>query len=285
MNRTFVIPVAAALVLAVQAGAQRNFDDVQIKTHPVRDHVYMLEGSGGNIGVSVGEDGILIIDDQFAPLVPKIRSALEDLSPNKLEFVLNTHHHGDHTGGNAEFGKEAHIVSHENVRTRLAHPSADPNALPVITFEDSLTIHFNGDTIRMIHAPAGHTDNDSIIYFERANVVHMGDHFFAGRFPFIDTASGGSVKGYLENLENALNRIPEDAKIIPGHGPLSNIDDLKKFRDAIKECADIVQKQIDEGRSLDEVREKGLPEKFDDWGSGFVSTDRWLGTLYGDLKG
>lgn len=282
VNRALLAIILAGL--AASAFAQGRFDDVTIKTHHVRDNVYMLEGEGGNIGVSVGEDGILIIDDQFAPLADKIRAALSDLDKGDLEFVLNTHHHGDHTGGNAVFGKEAHIVAHDNVRKRLAaSQNVDKDALPVITFADEVTFHFNGDTIRMIHAPNGHTDTDSIIYFENANVIHMGDHFFADRFPYIDTGAGGDPEHYAENVGHVIREAPEGVKFIPGHGPLAELDDLKKFHAMLTDCIQIVKDQITGGKSLDEIREKGLPAKYDDWGWSFITKERWISILHQGL--
>ncbi len=192
----------------------------------------MLQGAGGNIGVSVGPDGILIVDDQYAPLADKIKAALKTLGEGKLKFVLNTHWHGDHTGGNAAFGPEAPVIAHENVRKRMATtqtneffksttPASPKEALPVITFGHSVSIHFNGEEIRAIHFPTGHTDGDSIIYFTTSNVIHMGDHFFTGRFPFVDLDSGGDVEGFTKNVGDVIAKLPAGVKIIPGHGPLS----------------------------------------------------------------
>src|SRR5688572_29298555 len=217
----FVLMILTAMV----AKAQRNFDDVQIKVERVAGNIYMLVGAGGNIGVSIGDDGILIVDDQYAPLAPKIKEALKGISDKPVKFVLNTHYHGDHTGGNEAFGETAPVIAHTNVRKRMAEgvparniaPSSK-GALPVITFDDRLAIHINGEDIRAIHCPGGHTDGDSVIYFTQSKVVHMGDDYFNGRFPFIDLQSGGSVKGLIRNVEKVLSDIPADTKVIPGHG-------------------------------------------------------------------
>ena len=204
MRTILNIPIFLAASLSV-AFAQRDFSEVQIKSTHVAGNVYMLEGSGGNIGVSVGADGVLIVDDQFAPLAGKIEAAIRDINSGSLKFVLNTHLHGDHTGGNAHFGKKASIVAHTNVRKRLAADSRTAReALPVVTFDQSISVHFNGEEIKVIHVPPGHTDGDSVIHFTQSGVVHMGDQFFNGRFPFVDLDRGGDVKGYVKNVENIL---------------------------------------------------------------------------------
>ncbi len=273
------------LIVTVSAHAQRDFSKVEIKAIPVARNIHMLEGSGGNIGVSVGPDGILIVDDQFAPLAAKIEAVLKKLDTGDLKFVLNTHWHGDHTGGNVHFGKRASIVAHTNVRKRLAGSDGKmTDGLPVITFDDSLSVHFNGEEIKVIHLPPGHTDGDSVIHFTSANVVHMGDQFFAGKFPFIDLGSGGNVAGYARNVSEMLKKIPPDAKIIPGHGPLATIDDLRKSHEMLGETIRIVQKAIDAGKTVEQVKADGLPEKWKDWGTGFINTSRWLEITYNSLK-
>jgi glyoxylase-like metal-dependent hydrolase (beta-lactamase superfamily II) len=219
--------------------AQQDFSAVQIKVTKVGGTVYMLEGAGGNIGVSVGEDGIVMVDDQFAPLAPKIREALKGITDKPIRFLLNTHFHGDHTGGNARFGSEATIIAQENVRKRLKEGGtvlgtevkpAPKEALPVITFNDRATVHLNGEDIQAIHFPHGHTDGDSIIFFPQSNVVHMGDDFVTYGFPFVDVRSGGSVSGMIAGVEKALSMAPPDVKVIPGHGQLSTPDDRAQIR-------------------------------------------------------
>ena len=274
------------------AWAQQDFSNVRIKTHHVAGPVYMLEGSGGNIGVSAGSDGLLIIDDQFAPLAQKIRAALDKLSEGKLEFVLNTHWHGDHTGGNEAFGKEATIIAHTNVRTRLATKQtlfnreigpSPKEALPVITFDDSLSLHFNGEEIKALHFPRGHTDGDSVIFFTKSNVVHMGDLFFAGMFPFVDLDHGGDVEGLARNVKSIIELIPPDAKIIPGHGPLSVLKDLQEYHQALVTTIEIVRQRRSAGKTLAQTKEAGLPEKWEAWGTGFIDTDRWIESVYDSL--
>lgn len=283
MKPLMILLVASA---AVSATAQDRFADVQVTTHAVRGPVHMLVGAGGNVGVLSGEDGVLIIDDQYAPMAPKLRTALEAIQPGAPKFVINTHFHGDHTGGNPEFGADAYIIGHDNVRSRLATNSRNPReALPTITYSDSASVHFNDEELKLIHFPAGHTDTDTIIFFTKANVIHTGDHFFNGKFPFIDLGSGGSVDGYIANVAKVISMIDDDTKIIPGHGPLATKADYQAFHDALTECRDIVKKRMDEGKDSKAVREEGLPAKFDSWGDGFVSGDRWIATLYRGLGG
>ena len=285
------------LVLFVFAGAahaQTDFTKVQMKATKVAGNVYILEGAGGNIGVSVGDDGLLIVDDQFAPLADKIRAALKGLADKKLKFILNTHWHGDHTGGNVVFGPEATIIAHDNVRKRLATeqkstvfntttPASPKEALPVITFDQSLSVHFNGEDIRAIHFPHGHTDGDSVIFFSASNVVHLGDDFFAGRFPFVDLESGGSVEGLIKNIGELVNKIPADARLIPGHGPISTLDDLKSYHRMLQQTTEIVRGKIAAGKTLDQIKSEGLPDEWKPWGTGFIKTDRWVETIYKSL--
>jgi cyclase len=281
-------------VFTAAANAQTDFSKVQMKATKVAGNVYMLEGSGGNIGVSVGEDGLLIVDDQFAPLADKIRAALKGIADKKLKFILNTHWHGDHTGGNVAFGAEATIIAHDNVRKRLATeqkstvfnsttPPSPKEALPVITFDQSLSVHFNGEDIRAIHFPHGHTDGDSVIFFSASNVVHLGDDFFAGRFPFVDLESGGSVEGLIKNIGELVNKIPVDAKLIPGHGAISTLDDLKNYHRMLQQTTEIVRGKIAAGKTLDQIKSEGLPDEWKSWGTGFIKTDRWVETIYKSL--
>lgn len=289
-----VLALSLCALAALPAAAQeRDFSKVEVKASPVAGKVYMLQGAGGNIGVSAGPDGILIVDDQFAPLADKIRAALKGIHDGKLKFILNTHWHGDHTGGNEVFGPEAPIVAQTNVRKRLAAGQsirgdevapAPAKALPVITFDESLSIHFNGEEIKALHFPHGHTDGDSIILFTGSNVVHMGDDFFVGRFPFVDLESGGSVEGLIDNIGKVIAMIPKDAKIIPGHGALSTIEDLKAYHGMLVETTGIVRERMKAGKSKEQIVAEGLPEKWKDWGSGFIKADFWLQTVYDSLS-
>jgi len=293
--RIIIAIVLLVLVVPLVASAQDDFSKVEIKATKVNGNVYVLEGAGGNIGVSVGPDGILIVDDQFAPLAEKIRAALKTLGEGKLKFILNTHWHGDHTGGNAEFGREAPIIAHDNVRKRLSTeqrlelfkqtvPASPKEALPVITFDQSLSVHFNGEEIRVIHFPHGHTDGDSVIFFTNSNVIHMGDDFFAGRFPFVDLDSGGSVVGLTKNIAEIIPKIPAGAKLIPGHGPVSTVDDLKAYHRMLMETTEIVRKQMTAKKTLDQIKKEGLPAEWKSWGEGFIKTDVWLELVYRSLS-
>ena len=290
--------VLVSLVLflfAVSVQAQTGWSKVEIKAQKVSGNVYMLEGAGGNIGVSVGDDGILIVDDQYAPIADKIKAALKGIADKKLRFILNTHWHGDHTGGNVVFGPEAPIIAHDNVRKRMSTeqkseifkrttPAAPKEALPVVTFNQNLTVHFNGEEIRAIHYPHGHTDGDSVIFFTSSNVVHLGDNFFAGRFPFVDLDSGGNVEGLTKNIGEIMEKIPTGAKLIPGHGPLSTIDDLKTYHTMLLKTSDIVRQKISSGKTLEQIKTEGLPDEWKSWGTGFIKTDLWLEIVYRSLS-
>jgi len=272
--------------------AQPEMADVRIRATHVAGAVHMLEGRGGNIGVSVGDDGILIVDDQFAPLADKIREALRKLNPGELEFVLNTHYHGDHTGGNVEFGSEAHIIAHTNVRKRLSTPQTlfgrtiDPlpeMGLPVITFDETLSLHFNGEEIRVVHFARGHTDGDCVVFFTKSNVVHMGDHMFNKMFPFVDLEHGGDVQGMADNVRTIIERVSADVKIIPGHGPLADLDDLKTYHTMLTDSIAHVRKEREAGKSLETIKSAGVPECWKSWGGGFISTEQWLATVYASV--
>lgn len=284
--------LAGLALVALPAAAQQDFSKVEMKVIPVSGSIYMLQGAGGNIGVSAGPDGILIVDDQYAPLADKIRAALKSIDPGKLKFVLNTHWHGDHTGSNAAFSAEAPILAQENVRKRMATlqrvfgedvPPSPAEALPVVTYENAVSVHFNGEEIKAVHYPHGHTDGDSIIFFTKSNVIHMGDDFFANRFPFVDLASGGNVLGLIENIAKVIAEAPAGVKIIPGHGPLSTLDDLKKYHRMLVETTAAVSKGIQEGKSLEQIQEAGLPEEWKDWGTGFINPKLWIQIIHESL--
>ncbi len=285
MKSTSLHSIALALALAaLPAVAQRDMSNVEIKATHVAGNIHMLEGQGGNIAVSTGPDGVLMVDDQFAPLAEKISAAIAKLDQGPIKFVLNTHHHGDHTGGNAYFGRKASIVAHANARQRLAKdPKLPKEALPVVTFEQSASVHLNGEEIRLIHLGPGHTDGDSIIHFTKSGVFHLGDQFFNGRFPFVDLGSGGEVAGLLKNIEAALKLIPADAKIIPGHGALATRADLERYRDMLLDTVALVKAAQAGGKTLADVKAAGVPEKYKDWGTGFINASRWLEIAFNSL--
>ncbi len=277
---TFKLLAAALVLSAPGVMAQDRFANVSIETVPVAGNISMLVGQGGNIGVSAGADGILIVDDQYAPLADRIRSALAELGSDVPRFVLNTHFHGDHTGSNADFGTDSLIVAHENVRVRLASGDAPAPALPVVTFDDDVTIHFNGEDITLIHMPRGHTDTDSVVMFADSNVIHMGDHFFNGGFPFIDLANGGTVQGYISNLERALSWIAEDTAVIPGHGPLATKADLLDFYNVVRDTVTDIRVMKSQRMSREEIVAAGLDPRYQRWGQGFINEQRWIETVF-----
>ncbi|HYX53859.1 MAG TPA: MBL fold metallo-hydrolase [Candidatus Limnocylindrales bacterium] len=294
MRRAVLCGVVFFLISGLHVfGQGQDFSKVQIKVQKVSGTVYMLEGAGGNIGASVGDDGIVVVDDEFLPLADKIEAALKGITDKPVKFVLNTHWHGDHTGGNPHFGEKAPIIAQENVRKRLATgghtkfgdtPPAPKVALPVITFEDKVSVHLNGEDIRAIHFPHGHTDGDSVIFFPQSNVVHMGDDFFNGNmFPFIDLDSGGSVQGMIAGDEKVLAEVPDDVKIIPGHGPLASNEDLRKFIEMLKGTSGAVQAGIKAGKTLDQLKQEKVLAKWDAWAHGFINADVFTEVLYDSL--
>jgi cyclase len=278
-------------------GAEK-YADVVVKAEKVAGNVYVLFGAGGNIAVSVGEDGIVLVDDQFAPLAPKIKDALQGISDKPVRVVLNTHWHGDHTGGNGIFGRSAAIVAHENVRKRMvvgapkttiageprpARPPAPREALPIVTFADKVSVHLNGEEIRAIHVAPGHTDGDVMVHFTRSGVVHMGDDFVTYGFPFVDLSSGGSVKGIIAAMRKAVQELPRDVKVIPGHGKISTLADVSALADKIEDCVKIVDRLVKQRKTLEQIRAQKPLARYDDLGKGFMKTDDFLGILFDEL--
>jgi cyclase len=307
-NSVSAVVVAVAIFLTIYAlpnaarAQEQDFSKVQIKVIKVSGNIYMLQGAGGNIAASVGEDGIVIVDDQYAPLADKIQSALKNLgiTDKPVRFVINTHYHGDHTGGNAPFSNSGStVIAQDNVRKRLEAGGtagnggslkmevkpAEKAALPVITFEHDVTVHLNGEDIRALHFPAGHTDGDAVIFFPKNNVVHMGDDFVRYGFPFIDVASGGSVQGMAAAMEKVSNELPKDVKVIPGHGDLSNLDDVRAFVQMLKETSAAVQKAINEHKTVEQMKQERILEPWKKWSGEFIDSDKFIETLYNSLTG
>ena len=276
MNRRILAQCAVLAFAATSAVAQpaARFAAVEVKATHVAGAVHMLEGAGGNIGVSVGADGVLMVDDQFAPLAERIAAAIAEIGDGAPRYVLNTHFHGDHTGGNVYFGRTGTILAHANVYSRLADGGMEAVGLPVVTFLDRLRLHFNGDEIDVIHLPRGHTDGDSIVWFKDSGVVHLGDHFFNGRFPFVDVPNGGSVDGLLANLGTVIDMLPADTRVIPGHGPLASVADVAEAIAVIRESQAMVREAAAAG-TVDDLKRDGF-EQWDEWGAGFINTERWI---------
>lgn len=302
--RNFVVlPFAILLGAAVlEAQQEPDWSKVQIKATKVSGNIYMLEGQGGNIAASVGEDGIVIVDDQFAPLADKIQATLKGLgiTDKPVRFVINTHYHGDHTGGNAPFSNTGStVIAQDNVRKRMQSGGiagnggsvrmevkpAEKSALPIITFEHDVTVHLNGEDIRALHFPSGHTDGDAIIFFPKNNVVHMGDDFVRYGFPFIDVASGGSVQGMIDAMQKATAQLPADVKVIPGHGALSNLDDVRAFTAMLKETSAAVEKALDQHKSLEQMKQEKVLARWEKWSGDFIKTDAFIETVYNSLTG
>ena len=293
--RRLLLSFALVFAVAPVAAAQVNYDTVQVRTVKVGDGVYMLQGAGGNIGVSVGSDGVILIDDQFAPLSDKIKAAVAALG-GPIRFLLNTHWHGDHTGGNENFAKSGVvIVAHENVRRRMSVeqfvaafnqrvPASPTGALPVVTFTDAVTFYLNGDSINVFHVAPAHTDGDAIIWFRRANVIHMGDTFFNGRYPLVDLSSGGSIDGMVGAADRVLAVADANTKIIPGHGSLGDRAALQTYRTMLATIRDRIRQAVAAGRTLEQVQAAKPTAEFDAvWGNGRITPTLFVEMLYTDL--
>lgn len=285
--------VIALLALSISAAAE---EEVMIKTLPVRDGIYMLDGQGGNIGLFIGDDGTFLIDDQFAPLTPKHLEAIRAAGGELPKFLINTHYHADHTGGNENLGKAGTLIfSHDQVRERLTvesvikafnmvTPPLPKAALPVVTFSSDITFHINGDTLRAFHVSRAHTDGDSVIHFQNANVIHSGDVFFNGFYPFIDVDHGGTVKGMIGAADAILALADEETKIIPGHGPLGDKKQLQAYRDMLSTAYDELSRLKAKGMNVeDAVAQKPLADLEERWGGGLFPGDTWVGIVYNGL--
>lgn len=280
----------AALIFSGPSFAQ-DLSKVEIKAEQVAPGVAVLFGAGGNIGISYGEDGTVLIDDQFAPLTGKIQAAVSALGAQPVKFLVNTHWHYDHTGGNENLGKAgAIIMAHDNVRVRMATGQGDQKpaakvALPVVTYADGLKLHLNGEELRVIHMPAGHTDGDSIVHWTKSNVVHMGDLFFLRMsFPFVDVSSGGNVRGVIAAADKVLAMVDDQTKIIPGHGPVASKADLQQYRDMVAQIVSRVEAGIKAGKTLDQIKAERPADGFGVKPDGFITADRFVETVFGMVK-
>ena len=296
MKAVYRILAVLCCLAATHGQAQDRFANVEITSEKVADNLYMLKGAGGNMALLVGDDGAFMVDDQYAPLTERIVAAVAKITDKPLRFVVNTHWHGDHTGGNENLGKQgALIVAHENVRKRMSTeqftkvfnrttPAAAAGALPVITFTDATTFHWNDEEVRVQHIAPAHTDGDSLVTFAAANVIHMGDTFFNGSYPYIDISAGGSVDGVVAAMDKVLSMADDNTRIIPGHGALSNKAELQQARDLLVKLRGRIQKLIDEGKSREEVIATQPTKEFDEeYGQGFMKPAIWTGIVYDSL--
>jgi glyoxylase-like metal-dependent hydrolase (beta-lactamase superfamily II) len=291
----------ATIALALAAGSawaqQQDWSKVEVRIEPVAGNVHMLTGQGGNIGVLVGDDGVILVDDQYAPLTDKIVAALGTLSPKPVRFVINTHMHGDHTGGNENLGKGGSIVvAHDNVRRRMSEeqfnatfdrktPPSPPGALPIVTFSADVTLHQNGEEMHVFHVRNSHTDGDSIVHFRKANVIHMGDTYFNGLYPFVDTGAGGSLDGVIAVADQVLGMMNDQTLIIPGHGKVSKRAELQRYREVLATARSRILALIEAGKTSEEVLAAMPMKDFDaEWGWYFITPERLLRMVYDDLS-
>ena len=289
--------LAGLLLAGSSATLAQSMDDVEIGVESVTDNVYMLTGRGGNIGLVVTEDGAFMIDDQYAPLTDRIVAAVESVTDQPIRFLLNTHWHFDHTGGNENMaeGEGTLIVAHDNVRERMSTeqvmeffdrtvPASPDATLPVVTFNDSMTFHLGGQTIRSVHVPHAHTDGDSVVHLPDANVIHAGDTVFYGLYPFIDVGSGGSLAGMIAAVEHIAEHADENTTIIPGHGPIIDREQLMGYHEMLTTVHERLEQAIADGQSLEEILEADITAEFDeDWGNGFIPPDRWITLIHGGM--
>ena len=270
MRKTALLVPTFAIMTAMPCAAQINFDSVQVRAIPVAQNVYMLQGAGGNIGLAVGDDAVFVVDDQYAPLTRKVLAAIATVTQKPVRFVVNTHWHMDHVGGNETLGEMgALIYAHENVRRRMSVdgfiealnatvPASPRVALPVVTFTDAVTFHINGDSVRVLHVPPAHTDGDAIIHFTKANVIHMGDTFHNAGLPFVDLSSGGSLQGFITAADKVLALSNAETRIIPGHGPLADRARLKVYRDMTVTLRDRIRTLMSTGKTIEQILELNI---------------------------
>ncbi|MDR6981585.1 glyoxylase-like metal-dependent hydrolase (beta-lactamase superfamily II) [Rheinheimera pacifica] len=278
------LSLATALVLLLAAAPLQadRFKDVQVEETKLADNLYMLSGAGGNMATLIAGDKVLLVDTQYAELAGKIKIKLLQLSANKpLTTLVNTHLHGDHVGGNSALAANIDIIAHNNVLSRLKQDAKFPrNGLPKTTFSDQLSLHLNGQTVRLDYMPPSHTDGDIVVWFEQANAVHFGDLLFEGRFPFIDVSNGGSVKGYIDNTRTLIGMLNEQTKVIPGHGQLTDKAGVQRSLDMMEATLAVVQGYKAAGMTEQQAVDKGLGQQWQSWHWNFITEERWIKTLY-----
>jgi cyclase len=291
MRRVFLISCFMALSASVALQAQQP--QAQFTLTPVAGQIYMLQGDGGNIGVAADPAGVLLIDSMYERSAPSIRKAIKALpGGDRVRFLVNTHWHSDHTEGNLAFGREAIIVAHENVRALLFKPQSLPEqqskpypaiALPSVTYSDTVTLYAGDEPVRLVHYPHAHSNGDTVVFFDKSKVMQTGDMFFQGMFPFMDVDNGGDIVSWVRQLDSILSSIPPGTKIIPGHGPLVGVAELRAFRQMLADSADVVRKQMKEGKTVEQIKAAGLPERFAPWAKGFFTAPQWLELVYRSL--
>ena len=295
LTLTLATGLAALAFIPLSAAAE---EPPAVSVTPLKGPLYLMQGRGGNVVVSIGDDGVLLVDDDYAPYAKAYQQAIAKLTQSDIEprFVLNTHWHGDHTGSNIFWGERgAIIMAHTNVRQRMSTRQemkalgrvVEPSpkvALPVVTYGDSLALHFNGDDIEVQYYPRGHTDGDSVVFYSRENVLHMGDLFFKDAFPFVDIGSGGDVFGYAANVEALLTRVDDSTLIVPGHGSLANKADLVRFHQMLISTSTIVKSALEQGMTVEAITEQGLGQEWASWGKGFIDEAMWIRTVAASVQ-
>jgi cyclase len=299
MNKVASLALAAGFtVLVLTPFSSAAEEQPSVSVTPLKGPLHLMQGRGGNVVVSIGDDGVLLVDDDYAPYAPAYQQAIAKLTESDIEprFVLNTHWHGDHTGSNAFWGERgAVIMAHTNVRRRMSTRQemkaldrvVEPGpkvALPVVTYGDSLAVHFNGDDIEVQYYPRGHTDGDSVVFYSRENVVHMGDLFFKDAFPFVDIGSGGDVFGYAANVKALLARVDDSTLIVPGHGSLANKADLARFHQMLITTSAIVKSALEQDMAVEAIINRGLGEEWASWGKGFIDESMWIRTIAASVQ-
>jgi len=289
MNAVLVLLVFLSPLNYAALAEEVDFSHTNFKATPLAETIYLLEGAGGNVTASIGANGVFLVDDDFAEMAEKLQIKLQELHGGNPRYIVNTHFHYDHTGGNEFFGGSATILAATAVRNRLMteqtlwkeqYPAAPKQAWPVITYEHSLTLHYNGEDIKILHLPRGHTDGDTVVFFPKSKVVSMGDLYFSGMYPIFHLEHNGSLAGYLKNAEEVWHQIPFDGKIVPGHGPVSTRAELRRFLDMIHASIAAVKRGMQAGKSLREIQRAGLEAKWEPFSHGYLTTDRWLDLVY-----